>query len=525
MLDPDSFMKNSPYQLKHTDNYNLANTTHELLKFQLLEQARNEASLQQPTLSLLLDGFDASILQRSHLNKLEKEDAETRSNDSFDDSDISGISTPSSDISTPWKAVAEKDPRSYLNLKVLIENSVFDTSKMSQKAVIPLHKVKKLKQQIADKQEHKDYLTERISVSSQFCSTLLSNASSPEDELDPKILLKILKQTVNLQLELMAISQELESLTKKLNSHNMACLVLGYVEDIKMSALSAGSQYSDYTSKADTTKDTDLTHAIEMLFSHVASLAAQKNIPLPECASDPEQDSLQAKLLWTTQCIDAIAAITIPPASAGNATSEAYDPAVDNSVVRDHSFLSASPYDAYKKNDISNNKTISEYKLALNDLRFSHQYFMKEYEYLKENSLKTILEYRRKNGVLEKEINLLKNGSSASLSSSSSRDILESKDKEIAQLRREINAYKIEFLGNKSPRNSVHDALPTPDYNENETFSPSFKSLGSSMSNAILRKEFKKIVADMQDQYEIELSEERYKRRDLEEKLLKLNLD
>lgn len=522
MLDPDSFMKNSPYQLKHTDNYNLANTTHELLKFQLLEQARNESGSEQPVLSLLLDGFEGNILQHGNLSKLEKDDAETRSDESFDDSDLSGISTPSSNISTPLKAVADRDPRSYLNLKVLIENSVFDTSKMSQKAVIPLHKVKKLKQQIADKQEHKDYLTERISISSQFCSTLLSKADTSEDELDPKILLKILKQSVNLQLELMAVSQELETLTTKLNSHNMACLVLGYVEDIKMSALSAGSQFSDPSSRADTTKDAELQQAIDVLFSHVASLAAQKNIPLPECSLDKEQDSLQARLLWTTQCIDAIAQ---QPAIADGSTSESYDPVVDNSVVKDHSFLSASPYDAYKKNSSSSNKTISEYKLALNDLRFSHQYFMKEYEYLKENSLKTILDYRRKNGILEKEINLLKNGSSSSLASSSSRDILESKDKEIAQLRREINAYKIEFLGNKSPRFSVNGALPTPEDNDNETFSPSLKPLGSSMSTAILRKEFKKIVADMQDQYEIELNEERYKRRDLEEKLLKLEIE
>lgn len=522
MLDPDSFMKNSPYQLKHTDNYNLANTTHDLLKFQLLEQARNEPGWGPSTLSQLLDGFDSSILQNAHSDKIGKDDAETRSDESFDDSELSGISTPSSDVSTPWKAAADRDPRSYLNLKVLIENSVFDTSKMSQKAVIPLHKVKKLKQQIVDKQEHKDYLTERISISSQFCSTLLSNAETSEDQLDPKILLKILKQTVNLQLELMSASQELEALSTKLNNHNMACLVLGYVEDVKMSALSTGSQFSDPASQADITKDAELLQAIDVLFSHVASLAAQKNISLPDYSSDSDQDSLQAKLLWTKQCIDAIAQ---QPASAEGAFSESYDPIADSSVVRDHSFLSASPYDAYKNNSSSDNKTLSEYKLALNDLRFSHQYFMKEYEYLKENSLKTILDYRRKNGVLQKELNFLKNGSSTSLASSSSRDILESKDKEIAQLRREINAYKIEFLGNKSPRNSVQGALPTPDDNDGESFSPSFKPLGSSMSNAILRKEFKKIVADMQDQYEIELSEERYKRRDLEEKLLRLEIE
>ena len=42
------------------------------------------------------------------------------------------------------------------------------------------------------------------------------------------------------------------------------------------------------------------------------------------------------------------------------------------------------------------------------------------------------------------------------------------------------------------------------------------------MSNGILRKEFKKIVGEIQDQYEVELNEERIRRRKLEQELNKL---
>lgn len=508
-------MKNSPFQLSHSDNYKLANTTHELLKFQLQEQARPDSGLELYVLSLLMDGFDNSSF---HAEKSPKDDAETHSDDSFDDSDISGVSTPLSDISSSWKDAADKDPRSYLNLKVLIENSVFDTSKMSQKAVLPLHKVKKLKQQISDKQEQKDYLTERITVSSQFCSTLLSNSETSEGDLDPQLLLKILKQTVNLQLELMTVTQDLEGLINRLNSHNMACLVLGYVEDLKLSTLASRSPLSESLSRPESSASEPL-QAIDVIFSHVASVAAQKSVQLPDCPSGTEQESIQSKIIWTTQCIDALAGQSSHPST--TASSEPTDPSLDNSMVRDHSFLSSSPYSAYKNNS-QESKTLSEYKLALNDLRFSHQYFMKEYEYLKENSMKTILEYRRKNGALEKEVSQLKNGSSLSLSSSSSRDLLETKDKEIAQLRREVNSYKIECMGSKSPRNSTIGAN-SPELNDMES-SLAYKSLAPSMSSAILRKEFKKIVAEMQDQYEIELSEERFKRRDLEEKIQKLEI-
>lgn len=514
-------MKNSPFQLAHTDNYNLDNTTHELLKFQLSEDARNNSLLENTTQTQHFD--NSSFLQNALFDTSTKDVTQTRSDDSFDDGHISRVSTPDSDVSIPWNIGAEQDPRAYLNLKVLIENSVFDTSRLSQKEVLPLHKVKKLKQKIADKQEHKNYLTDRISISSQFCSTLLSNYSYSDNELDAKLLLKILKQTVSLQLELINTSEELDLLTHKLNSHNMACLVLGYVEDLKLSALPTGRHLSVPQANGNTSLDSNLLQALEVLFSHVASLAAQKDIPLPDFPSNSEQDSLQSKILWATQCIEALASQS-RPLTGETIDSDQYDPNIDNSVVRDHSFLSVTPYDVYKKEG-SENKTLSEYRLALNDLRFSHQYFMKEYEYLKQNSVKTILEYRRKNALLETEVSRLKNGSSMSLSSNlSSRDILESKDKEIAQLRREVNAYKIEFLGNKSPHESMHSALLTPESNEGESMSPSFKPMGLSMSNAILRKEFKKIVADMQDQYEIELSEERLKRRELEEKVQRLEI-
>lgn len=515
MLDPEAFMKNSPFQLAHSDSYKLANTTHELLKFQLAEQAR--PNTEESTLSLLMDGLYNSNFLQSALSL--KDDTETRSDTSSGFSDDSGFSTPTSQVSS-GRSVADTDPRSYLNLKVLIENSVFDTSKMSQKAVIPLRRIKRLKQQIANKQQLKDYLTERISVSNQFCTALFSSHDT-DDNLDPKLLVKILKQTVNLQVELIAMSQELEALEHKLNNHNMACLGLGYVEDLKLSALSAGSRKADPLKHSDPLESPP-QHALDALFAHVASLAAQKNIPLPHGPAG-DLDSFQAKVAWATRCIDLL--LELQPSTAALDV-ELFDTAsvdpIDNSVVRDHSFLSGAPLKAYgKAADDNKQKTLAEYKLALDDLRFSHQYFMKEYENLKENSVKTILEYRRKNLALEKEVARLKNSSCASLIGSS-RDLLEAKDKEIAQLRRAVNEYKIECMGTRSHA-FAGESLLTPDSADSDVFPP-IKPQGTSVSNAILRKEFKKIVADIQDQYEIELEEERFQRRAHEEKLLQLEL-
>lgn len=516
-------MKNSPFQLSHGEQYNLSNTTPELLKFQLQEQSRIDMDSEHSLQPLLMDSSFNTHLQNALLHNTVSVDDEPDGSDEFSRAEpLTGVSTPSSDISEPWKVVTELGTSNYLNLKVLIENSVFDTLKMSPKSVLSLHKVKKLKLLIADKQEHKEYLEQRISISNQFCSTLLANSESTPSELDSGLLLKILKQTIDLQLQLMAISSELELLNLRLNSHNMACLVLGYVEDVKLSNLSTAMPFN--TSRL---LESSSQHAFESVFSHVASLAAQKSVSLPEYRESEDEDTLSRKIEWAQHCITALVDAGSAPSSASGNTSFEQTTSVDNSVLRDHSFLSASPYKAYGS---ASEKTISEYKLALNDLRFSHQYFMKEYEYLKENSLKTILDYRKKNSLLDKELAQLRSGGKAS-SLQDSRNSLQAKDKEIAKLRKELNLLKIENLGNKSPRNSIivnSSLLSTMDDDDDRSLlhsgaSPNYKSHGlSSMSNAILRKEFKKIVSEIQDQYEIELGKERHNRRNLEEQLLKL---
>lgn len=520
-------MKNSPYQVSHGDHYNLANTTPELLKFQLHEQTRLDMDPAHALQPLLMDLSFSSHLQTALLNKSISVDDDTDRNDEFSRAEpLSGMLTPSSDVLEPWKAVADLKTSNYLNLKVLIENSVFDTLKMSPKSVLSLHKVKKIKLLILDKQEHKEYLEQRISISNQFCSTLLENAESSPSELDAGLLLKILKQTIDLQLQLMSLLLEVDLLSLKLHNHNLACLMLGYVEDVKLSSLGSTEQFA--TAPHSLVSESLSQQAFDSIFSHVAALAAQKNVFLP-LYHESEDAPLQNKIQWAQSCISALVDAQTPPTSASGDTSFDQNASVDNSVLRDHSFLSASPYKSYS-NAKSLDKTISEYRIALNDLRFSHEYFMKEYEYLKENSLKTIQDYRKKNTFLEKEVEQLRSGSSGA-QQDSPRDSLQAKDKEIAKLRKELNLLKIEYLGNKSPRNSVivNSSLLSNIEDEDDrqlTHSQSslnYKSHGlSSMSNAILRKEFKKIVSDIQDQYEVELGEERHKRRNLEERLQKL---
>lgn len=525
MLDPESFAKNSPFQLAHAHHYNLANTTPELLKFQLQEQSRFPSALAP----LLMDAeYDSHLRAALNDSKITVDD-DLDENDEFLRDGVSGASTPSSEVSEPLRAVQEDGGANYMNLKVLIENSVFDASKTSVTSVLSLHKAKQLKRAIADKKEHREYLEQRIAISNQFCSTLLGSPGADASQMDASLLLKIFKQNIDLQQQLMDLSADLDQLCQKLTNHNMACLVLGYVKDVELSN-SSSLDLSTPESKGQSV-DASSDKSFESLFAHIASLAVQRNVQLPDHSLDLN-NTLLGKIAWAQSCIDAIvgsstasspsAPSSVPTTASGTRGGDV-SVSEDNSVLNDHSFLSASPYGALANLD----KTISEYKIALNDLRFSHQFFMKEYEYLKENSLKTILEYRRKNTALEKEVARYRNGSSVSLNDTH-RDSVDAKDREIAKLRRDVSLLKVELLGSKSPRNSVmlSPSLLAADAESDATTSLIPKQyVSSSTSNAILRKEFKKLVSDMQDRYEVELGEERLKRRQLEEKWHKLDIN
>ncbi|GEQ66425.1 hypothetical protein JCM33374_g88 [Metschnikowia sp. JCM 33374] len=527
MLDPEAFMKNSPFQVNHNISYNLSNTTPELLKFQLHEQSRAQLdSPRTPESSFADSSFNnhlQNILHESSMSFDDDTDA-TDANDEFSQNDQeSGLSTPSSDISDPWKTVAGSKDQNYSNMRVLIENSVFDTSQISPKSILSLSKVKSLKNMIAEKKELKEYLEEKCLLSSQFCSTLFSSPQSSSSELDARLLLKILKQVNGLQSQLMQVSQELGELELKLKNHNLVCLVSGYIEDVRISNMSRGRVFDSSPSTSRTTEDADSSRAFEALFSHIASLAAQKNVILPQYPSSSSvSDTLQEKISWASECINALSNTPSQPSSA--ATEDYNSTGVEeDSVVKDHSFLSASPYSTYNKS-ASSEKVLSEYKLALNDLKFSQEYFAKEYEYLKENSLKTISEYRKKNTYLEKELSRLSGSSPAPLQNPS-RESLKSKDQEIFKLRRELNELKIEYMGTKGSKTTKAvspSLLSSLEGDKKDNYIQSVASSSTqvnSTSTAILRKEFKKIVEDIQDQYEIELEQEKAKRRDLEARL------
>ncbi|CAI5757347.1 unnamed protein product [Candida verbasci] len=404
MINSEAFIKNSPFKITHSDasdNYNLTNSTPELIKFQLKLNKSN--SNQDLNSSILQDSFSM------HLKNNVVPSLSSSTSTLYEEDDVESF-------------VYSKSTRNnYLNLKILIENSVFDSSKLKD-SIISLKEVHEIKNLIEEKKESKEYLLNKVSITQQFINDIVN------EELDQSTLTGILKTQSTLNQQLQKITQELEELTLKLSNHNLSCLALGYIEDVKI------MEDSD-TPPSSVASSPRKTHDIsDSIFSHLAHIAAQRDIVLPQ--------PTDSKIIWLQQCIDTI--LNTPKAT---------------------------------KEPIKIDKSLQEYKTALNDLRFSYQYLSKEYEISRDSSAKLIQEYRKKISQLESP-------------PPSSSDTLESKDQEISRLRKELSLLKIDKIN--SPEESVNNTL---------------------------RKEFKKIVTDLQDQYELELTEERMKCRKLQQQL------
>mmetsp|Transcript_7543 Transcript_7543/g.9521 ORF Transcript_7543/g.9521 Transcript_7543/m.9521 type:complete len:574 (-) Transcript_7543:28-1749(-) len=569
MIDSDAFMKSSPFQVIHGGdsdlNYNLKNTTPDLLKFQLQEQYRNKLSdLQEnhhdlPNLNLLYTQF----LQGSFNNHLQTHiDQE---NISLDAEVPSLSTTPITDNEDQEYTRMDDSNANYINLRVLIENSVFDTSKINKDAILTLPRLKKLKEEIEDKKEFKQYLLSRYGISQQFFSEIINSDKQESLNLDAPLLLKFLKLNNYLQQQLLQVSEDLDNLILQLNNHNLTCLVLGYIEDIKLTSLSVTgpplSASSPFTSPNRNPKSSSIlieqplkliSKTFDSLFSHIASIAVQRNIQLPQPSANADPETIQSRIQWAQDCIDTILSAQQPGLRI-SANEKSMNLSTDeissrNDFSQDHSFLNESSItSASPQRSQNSTKLLAEYKTALNDLRFSHQYLAKEYEHSRESSLKAIQEYRKKNSILEKELNKLKKADTPNQTSNiqDGSDSIDAKDREISKLRKELNLLKIDKLGIKnsaaklaSPNssNTVLSALspitsnfPTSyseaDSNEAEPVMPSRPTSisSNSTSNGILRTEFKKIVEDIHEQYEMQLTEERYKRKQLQDKIQAYN--
>jgi hypothetical protein len=488
-------------------NYPISNTTPDLLKFQLQQQYWDKLKQLKQNHSDELSLLNTHLMDSSfdsHLqSKLDTRSVQINQNNQL----LSPARTPTatqptspgtdsvSSLEADFDFGSESDLDSfiskssagsnYLNLRILIENSVFDLAKINKHSIISLPSLNTLKSSIKLHGETQQYLNSKLSLSQQ----LLTDAG----DLDHELQIKLYKSFIQLSSQLNKVSQELAEMTTKLNNHNLACLVLGYVEDVRVSSSKSTSNPTQ--------------ESLDPLFSKIVNIAVKRNVTLPE----PDEND---KVSWAETCIEKLVQEL---------------PHTKDDVDEQRNSVQTTP------SSISSQKSL---QTALNDLQFSHQYLIKEYEHSRENSQKLINEYRKTIALLESRTN--EPTATAIDYECYNRDSITNKDKEIAKLRKELNLMKIDKLGTNvrsSPlrfeNNGSNFNLETPpntesgDDDETGSIMSGFSSTRPSTngtSNGILRKEFKKIVNDIQDQYEVELEEERLRRRQLQDELDEIRL-
>lgn len=594
MIDPDSFLKKSPFQMTHNDSngrYPLANTTADLLKFQLQQQHRSKvAEFKNEQLDETINHFDPEAIQDSFniylqskldLGAIKLQQSESQSSPSTPQSVFSRHGSDSMANSSDEEEFKENEtvPKdildvlkksnhepNYLNLRILIENAVFDTSKIDSDAILSLQQVLKLKRAIQDKQNLHQYLLSKISVVQEFIndgivkpfeSMNLNEEVNNKDlssEIETKTLVKLMKSNVSLQTQLLTTTRELNQLTTKLHDHNLSCLLVSYIQDVNTSmgginqhAPLQTPNVANFQINSTPSRVNDNTNKIfDSLFAYVASMAAQRNIALPTPPNGPEL--LESKIQWVQLCINSILSGSKHDEGPADTTFNSFH-APQASITSEYSLTGIT---SNGTGMASPEKSLTDYRTALNDLRFSYQYLSKEYEHAREAYSKQIQDYRKKIKNLESEIKRNKDGimsppstSKSAVEQSMNFDILESKEKEITKLRKELDQLRVDKISKQgrmsnssltSPKGGspdltrvkspvtgellVHDGLNDLSEDErNSMHSTNRPTSVNGFSSNILRKEFKKIVADIHDQYALELNEERLRRRQLQEEL------
>lgn len=506
----------SPFKLVDDTIYNLDNTTPDLLKFQLQEAYRQKLFQLKLGHHSNLNVLNSQFLDHSFNNHLQSqldqdlimvEDGENivaeNSEDMEEidvDNEINKIdfishseSLPSlqSDDSLDYLSGSAKN---YINLRILIENSIFDSKKITKNSILSLNNLKILKNLLNQKFRHLNYLKKKSNLTNELLNDMILQ------NLDLPIQNKLLKSSYNLSNSLLKVTSEVNTLKHRLNNHNFACLILGYVEDVNFSQNNQNITDNDN---------------LDSLVSKIINLSIKKNISLPQPSDD--------KIKWLESCLDKL----IENSHNEDDNSSNLQLSQNLQVIASDSLLNFSLDKSMKKTTSSSQ--LSSLQTALNDLRFSHQYLIKEYEHSRTSSQKLINEYRKKISHLEDELNntsINKNKTTNVID----YDSLDLKDREISKLKKDLNNLKIDKIGSKSNISTNYESFNTsgfnldqsPDFNDDDDSNSSSSNLSVSrngMSNGILRKEFKKIVGEIQDQYEVELNEERIRRRKLEQEL------
>lgn len=335
-------------------------------------------------------------------------------------------------------------------------------------------------------------------------------------------------ETLNLlTVQLMKIDTDLTLVENKLKSHNAKVAMLSSVQELVTNVKFPGYKLANHDDQ--TSLDFVDSSYIDELISHIASVLVQRDISLPNPATG--NGSSELKLAWIKSCIDSL--LLLPQAG------------ISTPITRSRQMIGDLVTDSPNLED--SKETIS-LKTALKDLQFAHQYLTRQYEEERSvnnqamNVLRTKLQ-KNQESLLKTNKELSKQALNViNLETQLNNKNIELLDQtqEITELNKKLNLLQIDHLGENQltpPTSSSNTFIddrnalsPVTGYGFSGTDSKHSSSeipvlLQSSISNNVLRVEFKKLLNDVTTKHEQELQKEKQERLKLENLIKMMNKD
>lgn len=322
------------------------------------------------------------------------------------------------------------------------------------------------------------------------------------------------------------LSTQIEEESEKIKAHIWGLMKFGYFREFLVSSEDSINQNVEAVGRK---YKSGLEKSLEGLVSSVLSLSIQHGITIPQPDMEQTKDFI-GRIRWCRECIFKLVQGIRSGSPTGSNISN-----LDRSQFKGIDNTSHAPNEK-KVTKLSKNgeQSTVELKTALKDLQFAHVYLTRQYEDERTRYNKSLNQLRLKlsqsQELLAASNDQLTNQTQQCLKLetklSTALNELAEKGKQLHSKKLEISMLKVDHIGEDMSVPPVRNVDNGSNSNANDASSTLSNSTRSTLANGsggantvsapILRMEFKKVVKQMNEDFEKELEKERVERKRLE---------
>lgn len=442
-----------------------------------------------------------------------------------------------------------------------IKASIKPKTLQKDQTILSLDEIKALKNTLYDLYSEKGQCETDIEANQSAMADILNKYNDPMDykpssrmskielehinhinfDLEKQLISSSLKKYLASVDNLKRLNQEIAHHKKVLFGHFFTCLILGYINNISVNLKLQRNIQSDSLSPISTPKSVSFdalkspsdksfkkiqleksvfNKSMDELVGLIASIAAQKDISLPAPVGD-----ISNKTQWIKNCINEILnnnklkqdkestlRENVYFRSKQNDSPNSSETSISTDFSPKKNLLNklSSPTHESRSSSANSPKEVNDLKTRIKDLKFANEYLTKQFKSEWESYNKIITEQNLVKLNLEKKLqntiqNLEKTNNLVIQNETVNQELEKKLDENfntITQLQKSLTDLQIESIATESPRRSEVDE-PMNDVNPR-------------VSVGMMRKEFKRLIDDINNQHFEELTHEINERKRLE---------